>query len=32
MKKKIILRYEIERFTDSGDCEIMYYRSTILDK
>ena len=26
------LRYEIERFTDSGDCEIMYYRSTILDK
>ena len=22
------LEYEIERFTDSGDCEIMYYRST----
>ena len=21
------LEYEIERFTDSGDCEIMYYRS-----
>ena len=20
------LKYEIERFTDSGDCEIMYYR------
>ena len=22
------LEYEIERFTDSGDCEIMYYRLT----
>ena len=22
------LKFEIERFTDSGDCEIMYYRST----
>ena len=26
------LKYEIERFTDSGDCEIMYCRSTVLDK
>ena len=26
------LSYEIERFTDSGDCEIMYCRSTVLDK
>lgn len=26
------LSYEIERFTDSGDCEIMYRRLTILDK
>ena len=26
------LKYEIERFTDSGDCEIMYYRSTVPDK
>ena len=26
------LRYEIERFTDSGDCEIMYCRSTVMDK
>ena len=25
------LKYEIERFTDSGDCEIMYYRSTDPD-
>ena len=20
------LKYEVERFTDDGDCEIMYYR------
>ena len=26
------LSYEIERFTDSGDCEIMYCRSTVVDK
>ena len=26
------LEYEIERFTDSGDCEIMYCRSTDRDK
>ena len=26
------LKYEIERFTDSGDCEIMHCRSTVLDK
>ena len=26
------LEYEIERFTDSGDCEIMYCRSTNRDK
>ena len=26
------LKYEIERFTDSGDCEIMYCRSTDRDK
>ena len=26
------LIYEIERFTDSGDCEIMYCRSTVMDK
>ena len=26
------LEYEIERFTDNDDCEIMYYRKTILDK
>ena len=26
------LEYEIERFTDSGDCEIMYCRSTVPDK
>ena len=26
------LDYEIERFTDSGDCEIMYCRSTDRDK
>ena len=26
------LNYEIERFTDSGDCEIMYCRSTDRDK
>ena len=23
------LKYEIERFTDSGDCEIIYFRSTV---
>ncbi|MBR2256707.1 MAG: hypothetical protein IJ899_05065 [Blautia sp.] len=26
------LEYEIERFADSGDCEIMYCRSTDRDK
>ena len=26
------LKYEIERFTDNGDCEITYYRSIVLDK
>jgi hypothetical protein len=26
------LKYEIGRFTGSGDCEIMYCRSTVLDK
>ena len=26
------LEYEIERFTDSGDCEIMYCRSAERDK
>ncbi len=26
------MEYEIERFTDSGDCEIMYYRSTGRDE
>ena len=26
------LKYEIERFTDSGDCEIMYCRLTDRDK
>ena len=26
------LKFEIERFTDSGDCEIMYCRSTDRDK
>ena len=26
------LKYEIERFTDTGDCEIMYYRPAFRDK
>ena len=26
------LKYEIERFTDSGDCEMMYYRPTFREK
>ena len=26
------LKYEIERFTNGGDCEIMYCRSTVPDK
>ena len=26
------LKYEIERFSGSGDCEIMYCRSTVMDK
>ncbi len=26
------LNYEIERFTGSGDCEIMYCRSTDRDR
>ena len=26
------MSFEIERFTDSGDCEIMYYRSTGRDE